>query len=548
MDLPTSESAALSLDELERALSRAGASLRGKNLRKASWREIAAALSGSQRVATLVQQRLRAARTREDALRVLRMVRRSRQRKRRGTARAASSRALASTSGPIKTVSDVSDSDEHDEFWSYRDPWVACASHWSCCGTVDAEERILYAGEWIVDALAARVFPFKTLSKLTGDPQQPTATRRPTADDAPIELRLSRHFQAALGALSDPSFLARMREAVGSSRNLEVIRAVAAQHELPGLAARICLFAPFWLREPRSWSGEGRLVDQLFVRRAPPSYLYTEWLLPCPRIKWLTWFVLLGFGASLHRAARQFPWRIAKRFQRYLESAPEGLTPLEGTMYSEVIRLGGSEVDFRRLANNRAYVVDRTEHSDRPSYDRFWGETARWLITNRDALDDEEAARVLDWAMHEHTEEPNGARRFSWKGRSARASLERANEYRELLARRRSPFANARWDPHGWDRELDEWAFVELSSSAELLVEGRALHHCVAGYAHRCAAGYSAIVSLRREGERRVTIELNPGSRVIVQARGLQNRVTTPEERRVIERWLRETVRRDRLS
>lgn len=50
------------------------------------------------------------------------------------------------------------------------------------------------------------------------------------------------------------------------------------------------------------------------------------------------------------------------------------------------------------------------------------------------------------------------------------------------------------------------------------------LHHCVYSYDGRCVAGASAIVSLRLNGKARVTIEVSPASKRIVQARGTCNR------------------------
>ncbi len=56
-------------------LSRAGDSLKGRNLRKSSWRQIAEVATSSVRLQTIVWDRLFAASTRDDALRVLRIVR-----------------------------------------------------------------------------------------------------------------------------------------------------------------------------------------------------------------------------------------------------------------------------------------------------------------------------------------------------------------------------------------------------------------------------------------------------------------------------------------
>lgn len=65
---------AASPKDAARLLYEAGRDLRGKNLRRGSWLEIAHALQ-SQRAQQLLLPRLQAAVTREDALRVLRLAR-----------------------------------------------------------------------------------------------------------------------------------------------------------------------------------------------------------------------------------------------------------------------------------------------------------------------------------------------------------------------------------------------------------------------------------------------------------------------------------------
>jgi hypothetical protein len=78
----------------------------------------------------------------------------------------------------------------------------------------------------------------------------------------------------------------------------------------------------------------------------------------------------------------------------------------------------------------------------------------------------------------------------------------------------------------------------ELVSGDELADESAAMHHCVGSYAYRCAQGRSAIFSVTLDGERRITVELDPSTRAVVQARGLRNRECEPEERELLRRWL----------
>ena len=76
---------------------------------------------------------------------------------------------------------------------------------------------------------------------------------------------------------------------------------------------------------------------------------------------------------------------------------------------------------------------------------------------------------------------------------------------------------------------------VPLSSAAELAAEGAALRHCVGGYAGKCIAGESVIVSVRTaDGSRSSTAELvlardGPGAR-LVQHKALLNAPPVPED------------------
>jgi hypothetical protein len=170
-----------------------------------------------------------------------------------------------------------------------------------------------------------------------------------------------------------------------------------------------------------------------------------------------------------------------------------------------------------------------------------------WLVRHRAALPDAHAVeRILDWALHRHTEDlaravPDHAR-FSWRGRTPAGARDDALEYDRRLDESRSHPPNLSWRPRGWDRELaDEggvWTVRELTSSTELADESQAMRHCVASYDRRCAKGASAIFSLSVDQVRQVTVELEPRSRRIVQARGTQNRSAESRELDVLRRWL----------
>jgi hypothetical protein len=260
---------------------------------------------------------------------------------------------------------------------------------------------------------------------------------------------------------------------------------------------------------------------------------------------------VFGQGGSLKRAGNLFRWNIPNRFQYYLQDAPAHASPTEACIFSEVKRLGGCQIDFARVLQNLAFVIDPTEHSAIGSHTGFWHETVRWLINHRDEITDEQSDLILSWAMHEYTEaEREHTRPFSWKGRSVPAVLERSITYRRQVER---PWSHYKWNSHAWDWVVDQaplgrWSFIELTSGEDLFQEGETMHHCVASYAGRCASGYSAIVSVRLDGIRRITVEIDPRTKKVMQARGPFNREAQPEEQEVMWMWMKAMVKSDRSN
>jgi hypothetical protein len=90
--------------------------------------------------------------------------------------------------------------------------------------------------------------------------------------------------------------------------------------------------------------------------------------------------------------------------------------------------------------------------------------------------------------------------------------------------------------------EGERWQVKELCSLSALIVEGRALCHCVASYAGRCVSGSSAIFSLQKNGMRVLTIELNCYSGRVVQVRGKSNKPASAAEAVVVRQWIESVV------
>ena len=111
--------------------------------------------------------------------------------------------------------------------------------------------------------------------------------------------------------------------------------------------------------------------------------------------------------------------------------------------------------------------------------------------------------------------------------------------------------ATLSWKPSGIgafrhvEREDDEglrcWTIRELTSGEQLRREGAAMRHCVASYAGSCARRTTSIWSMRFEGGGRrfrvMTIEVDPATRTIRQARRRGNAPPNDKALGVLRRW-----------
>ncbi len=326
----------------------------------------------------------------------------------------------------------------------------------------------------------------------------------------------------------------------------------------------ILLFRPFWIRSPRSWRPPATgtaselvasLVEHVFARFPFPRFLLHAWLAPRGAfdLRPMAWTLALSQGASLrrlHRLVFRDRWSegfgpLPKKLPAHLLRVPARCSVADGLMFAEVLRLGGSATEVRRLGLDHSFCLDPTLLADDSDDRHFWEGTVRWLVRHRetlDALGDDACERILPWARHRHTERRREP--FSWSGRSAPAALAEARAYRQFLVDARH--RRLRWSSHEWDQSYTiggtDWTIEELTTSEALTVESAAMSHCVRMYDRACYQGRSAIFSVRSDGRRRVTVELHPSTRTLVQVCGPCNRRPSSEETGVVARWHRSLI------
>ena len=219
--------------------------------------------------------------------------------------------------------------------------------------------------------------------------------------------------------------------------------------------------------------------------------------------------------------------------------------------WAQVRGLGGSDELARAVASTRL-VRDYDN-------DEFWVSVIH-LFLNSSRLDLAHVDPIIEY-LHDQKFESQRAiigedtevdldppqPGLSVKGRTAASLLRQATDWK---ARRRSGQPERRvirWGRSGVGEFRLEgdggrtWTIRELLDSDELAAEGKAMQHCVATYTEVCAKGLAAIWSVGVEGsggrERVLTVEVDPASRGVVQAKARCNEEPDEVSQAVVVEW-----------
>jgi hypothetical protein len=168
----------------------------------------------------------------------------------------------------------------------------------------------------------------------------------------------------------------------------------------------------------------------------------------------------------------------------------------------------------------------------------------------RSMLPQSEVAPLVDYIEHRRVEVPD----FAIRGRSVLAMMREMQQWHGQLAKEKAALGRtftpsglqpmdidrSRRDVRG-NRLIEIWHVREILESKVLADEGRAMSHCVLSYARRIESGECSIWTLTFEDNtglwRRLTIEVRPPLRQIVQARGRFNRLPEPRDLLALAAW-----------
>ena len=270
------------------------------------------------------------------------------------------------------------------------------------------------------------------------------------------------------------------------------------------------------------------------------------------------WFEVFGYesirmqdaytGVSRGQCLRKLnpPLPLSRKMERYFLESPPALGYVEALRFAQIRGLGG-EVQLAReiLSSNLGLRPERNE---------FHQSVILYLVNHRTEIQISEVGPLIDFInAKKYGFRERGAINnpdYSLKGRKA-AGLRRemAAWHQRLQSRRRpayNPETESKWSPSkiGDFSFVDEetksvWNVSELLDSRELYDEGRFMHHCVSSYRPKCETGRTSIWSVRRDGFRVLTVEVDPGSRVIRQIRGVLNRKAEAKELKILDGWVK---------
>ncbi len=313
-----------------------------------------------------------------------------------------------------------------------------------------------------------------------------------------------------------------------------------------------------WLRPPEEWAqgtrNAGRalasLTRHLVARWPVPAVLDGAWTSGEARQR--AWWLHVASGQNL-RTAEGLPFPLTKRAAHEALLAPEQVGLLGALRWGQVLSLGGTPRLARALLGTRlGRVVGEHEV--------FWETVIRWLV-GHPLLDPAHLGPIVDFLHAQKFVVPAGATAapqpgLTMRDRQPRALLAQVTAWHQRLARARRWVGRDATVPLTWGRTLalDDWkhlgadgrvahTVVALLSVDDLVVEGERLEHCVASYAWSCARGTASIWSLRRPEKEGftplLTIEVDPRTRRVVQARRKRNAFPDAATTSLLQRWAR---------
>lgn len=321
-----------------------------------------------------------------------------------------------------------------------------------------------------------------------------------------------------------------------------------ASYFLKGLVT-LARYRSHWLRDMMTWEpvGDcslrqfGSLARHLLATHFVPNFMDLVWFIdPSKEAQQKQqWFRCLGLGYGIRGA--NIPLQITRKMAHFFLHVPDHYTVEAAFRWGQIRGLDGSPALVQ--------AVIATRLGSRFAQESYWSNVIAFFAHNEEMLLEHISPLVeyLRFRKLFFKLEPP----LPEKRKAVQQLLDKVAKWQHPIVPSSSN-AKLRWDgmrikgleftEKGPNQQI--WTIRELLDSNELILDGRTMRHCVASYAGRCAKRKSSIWSMTRYScqglERLLTIEVNPQSRTIVQAKGRRNSYPSPDAWRIVLRWARQ--------
>jgi hypothetical protein len=329
--------------------------------------------------------------------------------------------------------------------------------------------------------------------------------------------------------------------------------------------ARMATATVHWQKSPDDWKPVCNtpamqfrlLISHLFERYEVPHFMARIWLDDQLDREEHFWWVDLYLHLALGKGIRQFrlpiPGTLSKGSAAFFVQAPDDLNP-ETAIQWGWLRSLGCDTSLARTLVRETILGKPSEHQE------FWESVIRFVVQQQpiSIIETLTVIRFLDEQKYQPAEivwgrgagpmplQPD----FTLHGRTL-MSLRRhmANWRRDhltsLIPTRRTLLPHA-WkplpiQPFDFQDGDNRWTIEELLTPRELQIEGGILQHCVASYARACCERRSSIWSMKiNDGQSRkrvLTIEVDPNSNTVIQAKGKRNSQPSRRAAEILRCW-----------
>ena len=300
-----------------------------------------------------------------------------------------------------------------------------------------------------------------------------------------------------------------------------------------------------WIRRPQEFNCKtknlhgqfNQLLRHLFSRYKIPEFMDQAWLMSLERDReeYIPWFLWVAEGKNL-RTYPKMPIAVNKGIIHEFLKAPSNYSIPQALRYGQLKFLNASG----RLING----VLESQIGREFKNEEFWLSFLQF-ICRQQFFDPVLIPNLVDYLQHQKFS-PNAPQPLlSMKGRRLEILINESEAWHARIQKERGKHY-LEWNPQDVDvfkkeeksgENLNLWTMEELTNSKQLEAEGSTMKHCVASYKYSCHQKRKSIWSLKLNGLRVATIEVDLAQKAIVQAKGKYNAKVEGKAMTLLMEW-----------